>query len=170
MCHISEDLQTWKYREENAFDKIILHDCRSDSIRAEGDRLVINFPDGFWLLPASGYIDNDVPLKTGPAQLQIQGLAGYCPLDSVDLFKTTYLFRKPVLCRRIRMDAPDFLKRINDGNHELEFLWEYHRPGNALYQCWLWQKDNRVEAECQMELTVQSIQYCWNEVLPDRKW
>ena len=90
----------WKYTEENAFNIVSLHDCRSDDIRVEGDELVVNFPDGFWILPTSDYIDHEVPLKTGPSQLRITGLAGYCPIESVDLFKTTYLFRKPFLCRR----------------------------------------------------------------------
>lgn len=160
----------WKYTEENAFNIVSLHDCRSDDIRVEGDELVVNFPDGFWILPTSDYIDHEVPLKTGPSQLRITGLAGYCPIESVDLFKTTYLFRKPFLCRRIQLEAPAFLKLVTDGKHELEFLWEYHRPGNALYQCWLWRKNKGLEAECQFEVTAETTQYYWNEILPDREW
>ena len=59
---------------------------------------------------------------------------------------------------------------VNRGSHELEFLWEYHRPGNALYQCCFWHKGRGMEADCQFEATVQSIEYLWNEIIPDREW
>ena len=68
------------------------------------------------------------------------------------------------------LDAVDFLKIVNDGKHELEFLWEFHRPGNGLYQCWLWKKGHGMEAECQFEIMAKSIEYRWNEILPDREW
>ena len=103
-------------------------------------------------------------------QLCIYGFGVDGVIDTVDLFKTTRLFRKPILCRRIRMEPVDFLKLVNDGKHELEFLWEFHRPGNGLYQCWLWKKNRGIEAECQFEITAKSIEYRWKEILPDREW
>ena len=160
----------WNYIATDAYDFISLHDCRSDGIQTEGKNLIINFPDGFRIMPGSEHNDHDRPLRTGPAQLGIYGLSVYGAIDTVDLFKTTYLFRKPVLCRRIRIEPEDFLNRFNDGKHELEFLWEFHRPGNGLYQCLLWKKNDWLEAECQFEITAKRIEYRWNEILPDRKW
>lgn len=160
----------WNYIETNGQDSISLHDCRTDDIRMDGSDLIINFPDGFWITPASRHIDHHRPLKTGPAQLRIFGFGAESVMDTVDLFKTAYLFRKPLLCRRIRIGAPDFLALVNDGKHELEFLWEFHRPGTGLYQCWLWKKNRGMEAECQFETTAQRTEYRWNEILPDREW
>ena len=160
----------WNYIETDAYDSISLHDCRTEDIKMQGDNLIINFPDGFWITPVSEHIHHHTALKTGPSQLCIYGLGVDSIIDTVDLFKTTYLFRKPILCRRIRIEPVDFLKLVNDGKHELEFLWEFHRPGNSLYQCWLWKKNHGMEVECQFEITAKSIEYRWNEILPDREW
>ncbi len=160
----------WNYIETDAYNSISLHDCRTEDIQIDGDDLVINFPDGFWITPVSEHIDHDKPLKTGPAQLRIYGLGIDGVISTVDLFKTTYLFRKPVLCRRISIESSAFLKLVTDGKHELEFLWEFHRPGNGLYQCWLWKKNHGMEAECQFEITAKRIEYRWSEILPDREW
>ena len=160
----------WNYIETNAYDTISLHDCRTDDIRMDGNDLVINFPDGFWIIPGSEHIDHDRPLKTGPAQLRIYGFDIEEVITDVDLFKTTRLFRRPLFCRRIQMESSAFLKLINDGKHELEFLYEFHRPGNGLYQCWLWKKGRGMEAECQFQVTARYYEYRWNEILPDREW
>ncbi len=160
----------WKYIEIDAYDSISLHDCRTNDIRIDGNDLVVNFPDGFWITPVSKYIDHDRPLKTGPSQLRFIGLGTDSVIDSVDLYKTTYLFRKPILCKRIQSEVADFLKLINDGKHELEFLYEFHSSISALYKCWVWKKNRGVEAECQLELTAKSIEYCWNEICKDREW
>ena len=160
----------WNYIETDAYNSISLHDCRTDDIQIDGDDLIINFPDGFWITPVSEHIDHDWPLKTGPSQLCIHGLVSDGVIDSVDLFKTTRLFRKPILCRRISIAPEDFLKRINDGKHELEFLCEFHQFPKSLYQCWLWKKNHGMEAECQFEIIAKSIEYRWNEILPNRQW
>ena len=123
-----------------------------------------------WDLTLRYNFDHHTALKTGPSQLCIYWFGMDGVIDTVDLFKTTRLFRKPILCRRIRMDAVDFLKLVNDGKHELEFLWEFHRSVNGLYQCWLWKKNHGIEAECQFEITGKSIEYRWNEIFPDREW
>lgn len=159
----------WKYTEIDAYDSISLHDCRTDDIKIDGNDLVVNFPDGFWITPVSKHIDHDRPLKTGPSQLRFRGLGTDSVIDSVDLYKTTYLFQKPILCRRIQPEVADFLKLINDGTHELEFLYEFHSSVSALYKCCVWKKNCGMEAECQLELTAKSIEYRWNEICEDRE-
>ena len=160
----------WNYIETNAYDSISLHDCRTDDIQIQGNDLIVNFPDGFWITPVSEHIDHHTPLKTGPSQLCIYGLTSDSVIDAIHLFKTTYLFYKPILCRRIRLEPGTFLKLVNDGKHELEFLWELHHHAQGLYQCWLWKKKHGLEAECQFEIMAEKIEYRWNEILPDREW
>ena len=156
----------WEYTDTNAHTRISLHDCRVDQITLDGNDLILNFYDGFWILPTSGYIDHPVPLKTGPAQLCFRDMDVF----PIDLYKTTRLFRRPVFCRRIRIELDRFIKLVNDDNRELEFLYEYHRPFNNLYQCWLWSKKPRFWGECQFELTSDTIEYRWNEIRPDYEW
>ena len=157
----------WKYRECNAYDSISLHDCRASTVKMEGSDLVIDFPDGFLITAASSHIDQDRPLKTGPAQLRFHEIFIDAPFDSIDLFKTTRLFGKPILCRRLQPEYPDFLKIFASGRYELEFITEYHAAISTLYQCWIWKKNRGMVAECQFQITAKGVEYCWNEILKD---
>lgn len=163
-------ISVWKYKETNAYDSISLHDCRTDDIRIEGKDLVVNFPDGFWITPVSKHIKHDRPLKTGPSQLRFICNGVDCVVDSIDLYKTAYLFRKPIFCKRIQYSISDFLSLINSGKYELEFIYEYHQSFCALYKCWIWRNGRGMAFECQIELTAKSIEYCWNEIRKAREW
>ena len=160
----------WKYTELNAYTSISLHDCRSDSITINGNDLIFDFPDGFWITPVSTYNDHDTPVKTGPAQLCIHGVFEEAPFDAIDIYKTVRIFGKAILCRRFQPEYTDFLKMFLSGKYELEFITEYHASISSLYQCWIWKKNTGVDAECQFEITAKSIEYRWNEILYDREW
>ena len=160
----------WKYSELNVFDSISLHDCRAERMELDGDDLVIYFPDGFWITPASPYIDHDTPLKTGSAQVRIQSPGPFPALDSIDIHRPIRLFGKELLCRRFQPEAEDFLKLINAPAFELEFINEYRNSVSALYECWIWRKGRGMFAECQFHTVFQNVEYCWNEILPDREW
>ena len=160
----------WNYTEQDAHDRISLHDCRVNRMFFEAHDLILNFPDGFWMIPTGENPGYDKPVKTGSAQLRMHGFDFDQVAESIDLFKTTYFFRRPIVCRRITMDFEKLCKMVNAGTHELEFLWEYHRPGNALYQCCLWRKNHGFEVDCQFEARIQSTTYRWNEIRPDCEW
>ena len=83
----------WKYTDTNAHSRISLHDCRVNHIHLEGNDLILDFYDGFWMLPTSDYIDHPVPLKTGPAQLCFRDI----DIFPIDLYKTTRILRRPIL-------------------------------------------------------------------------
>ena len=160
----------WKYSELNVFDSISLHDCRTEHMELDGNDLVIHFPDGFWITPASTYVNHDTPLKTGPAQVRIQSLGPFPALDSVDIYRPIRFFGKELLCRRLRPDAEEFLKLINTPGVELEFISEYRNGVAALYECWIWQNGYGMFAECQIHTVYTNIEYCWNEIRADREW
>ena len=76
----------WKYTELDAYNTISLHDCKATSITMEGSNLIFDFPDGFWITPASKHINHDHPIKTGPAQLCIRGVFKEAPFDAIDIY------------------------------------------------------------------------------------
>ena len=100
----------WKYTELDAYNTISLHDCKANSITMDGNNLIFDFPDGFWITPASNHIDHDYPVKTGSAQLCIHGVYKEAPFDTIDIYKATHILGKPVLCRRLQPDDSTFLK------------------------------------------------------------
>ena len=160
----------WKHTELDEYNTISLHDCKATSISMEGSDLIFDFPDGFWITPASNHIIHDFPIKTGPAQLCIHGIFEEASFFAIDIYKTIRIFGKPIFCYRLQPDYPMFLKMIQTGKYDLEFITEYHASISAIYQCWIWKKNSGVYAECQFELTAKSIEYRWNEIRYDREW
>jgi hypothetical protein len=164
----------WTYTDRNAWDTISLHDCRADTVTFDGKDLFLDFPDGFWLTPASPHNQQDAVVKTGPARLCFRGVYAEDAFDAIDLYKTTYLFRKPLLCRRLQPSHTDFLKLFRGGRFELEFITEYHSQFGAsvssLYRCWLWKKNSGLHGECQLEILAKSLEYSWNEIRYERTW
>ena len=82
----------WKYTELDAYDTISLHDCKANSITMDGSNLIFDFPDGFWITPASSYIDRDCPIKTGPAQLCIHGIFEEALFDAIDIYIKPFVY------------------------------------------------------------------------------
>lgn len=159
----------WKYTELDAYNTISLHDCKAATITFGGSDLIFDFPDGFWLTPVSSHNDHALPIKTGPAQLCLRVISEDAPFDAIDLYKTVRIFGKDVFCRRLQPDHSMFLKLFQTGKYDLEFISEYHAPKSSLYQCCIWKRNSGVYADCQLELTFESIEYRWNEIRYDRK-
>lgn len=163
----------WKHTELNAYNSISLHDCRASTIAISGNDLVFDFPSGFWILPASNHINHDRPVKTGPSQLLFRGVFEDAPFDAIDVYKTTRIFDKPILCRRLQPEYPAFLKMFKTEKYELEFFEEYHSFFSSfiasLYQCWIWKKDSGMVESCQFKITAKNIEYRWNEILHDHE-
>ncbi len=160
----------WQYTELDAYNTISLHDCKATSITKEGRDWIFDFPDGFWITPASNHIHHDRPIKTGPAQVCVHGMIEEDPFDAIDIYKTIRICGKPILCRRLQPDGSVFLKMFQTGKYDLEFITEYHASMASLYRCWIWKRNAGFYAECQLELTVKSIEYRWNEIRYDREW
>lgn len=160
----------WKYREFDAYNSISLHDCMADNIRLDGSDLIFDFPAGFKITPVSPHCDHDWPVFTGPAQLCFHEVFEDMPFNSIHIYKTTRLFRHPILCRRLQPEYPAFLKMFQSGKHKLEFVAEYHSPMESLYQCWIQKKNGGMIAECQFDLFAKSIEYRWNEMQSEPAW
>ena len=109
----------WKYTERNAYSSISLHDCKSDSITINGNNLIVDFPDGFWITPASSHSDHDKPVKTGPAQLCICGVYAEEPFDAIDIYKTIRLFGKNSFATNINPNIQISLRCFNVANMSL---------------------------------------------------
>lgn len=155
----------WKYFETDAYNTIGLHDCKSDSVRVEGDDLLFDFPDGFKLCPGNKHNENKYPVMTGAAQLCFHGLYDEMEFDSIYVYRTVRLFRKIILCRRIKLETKEFLKFFEQGKYELEFLTEWHAPMSSLYKCMICKKGSGwTMHECEFEINARNIEYRWNEM------
>ncbi|MBR5272339.1 MAG: hypothetical protein IKU25_02950 [Clostridia bacterium] len=159
----------WKYVETDAWGFISLHDCFADSIQKDGDDLIINFPDGFWVCPNSKYIDGKDHLRTGPAQVCFKNFVDI--MDPIYIYKDMRLFGKLLLSRRIWLEEEQFMNMINGGKYTLEFLEEYHQPMNVKYKCEVFnkKKGRYTNMECEFDVFAKSIEYRWNEITC-REW
>lgn len=165
---MNEVKSMWKYTEHNGYNSISLHDCITTSIYTDGNDLVMDFSDGFWITPVSKHNNNSTPAKTGGAQVRFHLMFPNEPFNSVDEFRTLHFLGKPLLSLRLKPDSSKVFSMFKDGKYELEFISEYHAPLSALYQCILWKKGSRYVEEFQFEIYAKDIEYCWNDILPPR--
>lgn len=160
----------WKYAENNCCETISLHDCRVNAISQENNSIVFNFYDGFWLLPKHELNPKTVPVRTGRAQLLMEGCDDQV-LDRIVLFKRLSFLGRTVLTYTKEINQQQLAEMLNGGGYQLEFLWQYRQGTNQMHQCVLWGKSGRnYWTECQLFLTALSCEYRWNEILLDREW
>ena len=158
----------WKYSELDAYSTIGLHDCKSDSVKIDGNDMIFNFPDGIKLCPRDKYNVNNFPVMTGAAQLCFHGLYDEMEFDCIYVYKTVRLFRKTLFCRRKELETKEFIEIFKEGKYELEFLAEWHAPMSVLYKCLICKKGSeRTTTECEIEITAGNIEYRWNEIKND---
>ncbi len=158
----------WRYTVENRFDNITLHDCVASKIYIKDDDFIFEFEDGFWIGNKCEYNPHVKVLKTSAAQVQL------CAADEIDFC----YFKKPVFSffkshdKRICVEFDEVIEKVNSGEWQLEFLYEYSCDKLMLFECYLWmvKKDKRKGYQAQLKAYIPDYKLCWNEICPDREW
>jgi len=160
----------WKHREE-AEEQISLHDCRVTHIITEEDRILMGFADGFWLIQKTAYNPAENTLKTTRSQLVFHLDPQYADEAEIAVFRQKQLRGKKWVAVREYRDLKWLMTMINQHGAQMEIIDEYGRYGNRLYRCILRMKKPAYRVECEVELpTIRRIEYCWNEIDPERIW
>ena len=136
--------------EEN--EKVGLHDCRTNHIYYNNNVIVFEFPKGYYLLN-----DKD-PKQTGKSEMQCHILDE--DFDGISI----HIYRKKTLAKVMREDWSDkFLKAVNDGIFEFEFVTTYRSYQHILFKGYVWFNKAPYCMECEIELHTNKIFYSWNE-------
>ena len=136
--------------EEN--EKVGLHDCRTNYIYYKNNVIVFEFPKGYYLL------NGKVPKQTGKSEMQCHILDK--DFDGISI----YIYRKKTLAKVMREDWSDkFLKAVNDGIFEFEFVTTYRSYQHILFKGYVWFNNAPYCLECEIELHTDKIFYSWDE-------
>ena len=136
--------------KENA--DVDLHDCRTNKILYEDQAITFYFPDGFY------YIKDSTAMENRNAEMRCH------MVDKYEGNFNVYIYRKTIFGKTIREDWTDrFVSAVNRGEFEYEFVSTYRAYHSILFQGYVWRKKKPWWMECEIELHVDEITYCWDE-------
>ena len=137
-------------------DKFSLHDCRAKKVVLDGNLLTFVFPDGIFF---EEYGD-DWP-NTGPAELAYATEGGV----SVYLFEDMDGYEI-----RTAYTIEQLADKVNSGEWELEFAYQYDGFHEVFHTGWIWQEHEPWSRECQLFIGIkQDAVYRWNPPAAERK-
>ncbi len=163
-----EGIVLWKYSSDNSDYDITMHDCYATNINVEGNDLVIDFEDGFWVFPTNKVDFDGKAMRTGTSRVIFYDFEMF---GEVYLYKTFRLFGKEVLTIRKKVSLNDLSHKVNSGKWKMEFVEEFCDKRTALLGGYMDKKNIRSEMEWQFTLDYFSgMKYYWNEIHTDRVW
>ena len=137
-------------------EKFSLHDCRATSVELTDKQLFFCFSDGIFFEDYS----NDWP-NTGKAAV----------VYSIDGGTTFYLFDDKDGCEiREKYTIEQVAEKINNGEWELEFAYQYEGYHEIFHTGWIWQNHEPWSRECQMFIgTREEVVYKWDSPSDKKK-
>lgn len=156
----------WNYHDRNDKQDISLHDCHATKAYIEGDDLVLEFEDGFWIDATNIQNPFCKLLQTDTSQLR------FCRYDALEIysFHEFRIVQRPVSTIRKSISPEVFIQNINSGKWQLEFISEYHEGSSLLFHCWLWFEKRPYHRECQVMIDCDHREYGWNSICEDKPW
>ena len=143
-------------------EKFSLHDCRATSVEMTDKQLVFCFPDGFFY---KDYTD-DWP-NTGKSAVAYSIDGEY----RTDGGMTFYLFDDRDDCEiREKYTIEQVAGKINSGEWELEFGYQYEGYQEVFHTGWIWQNHEPWSRECQMFIgPKEAVVYRWDSPTAGKK-
>ena len=86
------------------------------------------------------------------------------------VFKRHYLFGKRICTTRKKVELKELYEKINSHEWEIEFNQQYDAIHRVLFFGDVTTKKKIWAFEFQMVIECDEIEYCWNNICPDRKW
>ena len=62
------------------------------------------------------------------------------------------------------------MQKVNDGECELEFLYQYTNGVGRIIECELRTNEKPYRRECNLKLLTKEVTYLWNDLRPDATW
>ena len=163
------------HRETGACN-ISLHDCRATRIRLSDNEITFVFPDGFWVWGDHDGIHLDDKVRTDASEVTI-ALYGN---GAEDLFPYVFTPVGEDKALRVLYDAKRFVREINEGNWQLEFLYRYDGGPYLRFDCLIWfgepytrgayHKESDLRFEVPWVSESELITYSWNQYREDARW
>ncbi len=174
----------WKHSAINEHKCFSLHDCfissariENESICAKGLRLgeyCLVFDDGFWVLPNTPYHQSPDMIRTGKAEVHIQGEVDVdC---DVTLHAPVRLFNQTILTLLDSMTLKKWTDDVNSAKQCYEIIKTYHDDTTMLIhgavhsrRAAIGKTQERFEV-CISSVKIMQVVYSWDVLRPDCTW
>ncbi len=145
---------------------ISLHDCKATKMKFKDNCISFYFENGFWITPEHKLSDLTDIVRTDASRVDFYIEQSYSDEVFIYIFRNN-LFKKTI---REQWDIQKLAKVINDKSFRLEFLYQYKGYNEQLHDCWLHFDTKPYHFECQLRIPAIKVDYCWNNLCPDKKW
>ncbi len=145
---------------------ISLHDSCVDKIVLNNGILSFYFYDGFLVGSEHESSHLDYTVRTSPAKVDFH-LLRETEYDIVIYYIERDIFKRDI---RKSMDLFEFIKKVNRGDFEFEFLYEYQCSDSYILKGCLRSKKRPCYRECLIMGLFSKIEYFWNDLCEDRRW
>ena len=145
---------------------ITLHDCKVTRAYLRDGILGFDFEDGFWISPDHPHSNFTQLVKTDASKVE------YLLEDGDGYDVTVYVFKRNFFGKTIRTEwtVCDFVQKVNCGECEPEFLYQYIDGIARIVECVLNFKKKPYYGECQMKIYASKVNYYWNNLCEDITW
>lgn len=145
---------------------ISLHDCRAEKMSFCDGIVSFSFPDGFWITKQHPENKLDEIVRTFASQVD------FSIIDEEIEGVSIYIFKKNLRGKVIReeWELDNFIKAVNGGDFQIEFITQYKSFQSVLFKCWVWFDKKPYHMECEITLHTDSVVYKWNQMNKDRVW
>ncbi len=158
----------WKNCVESAYEHISLHDCVANGVEFSDGVMSLSLDDGFWMLADSKYNFCGEKVRTDKSKINFIDFEEN--LSVFYVFKRHYLFGKRLCTTRKKLELKILFDKINSGEWEIEFNEQYNAFHRVLFFGGVTTKKKIRAFEFQMVIDCEKMEYCWNNICPDRKW
>lgn len=154
---------------ENAYPKLILHDCRVIKVLREGNDYTFLFDDGgFWVMGNNQYNPHNEIFGTSGAQVRFVDCDP--EFSNIYLYRQTHIFGKIFLTRRVKISMGTFCAYINQKGWQFEFVEEAYACRKAFFQGYLHFSHRPYCMECWADINCKKMVYEWNDIDVNRHW
>jgi len=142
-----------------------LHDCSANHAKFRDGMLSFVFPKGIWIMESHEANDTGNVVRSGEAKVRYRLLY---PDDDV----TVYVYKEKGANKTIRKEwtLKKLIQKMDDGECELEFLYQYKCGYGIIVLCVIHSKNKPYFRECELRMLVSDVTYLWNDICPEATW
>ena len=144
-----------------------LHDCISDKIFIENNKLRFCLPDGFWVTPHHKENHSGKVVRTDAS------VVDFSIEDIGDITVQVFTRHRWLWFRKTSVEFWDMEQRIaflNSGECKVEFVTQYRTYGEQMWHCAIRSNKKPYYRECQLHLPNTNATFYWNNLCLDREW
>lgn len=150
---------------------LTLHDCIAEKVYLQDGVLVFEFPDGFWIGPEHPDNPYNECLRTDKARVEFVLENG----EEYDVFAWLHVQENPKSRKKTvrNWEIAQLIKNVNSGKCAYEFIEHYintQSPTDNVIEGELRGEGKLNFSQCWLRIWATKVNYCWNNVLPDRPW